>query len=295
MREKAPLDDLMLAMDVVDTLRRRQRLVKRELDTPAREEDLKARLRKIYQAQGIEVPDRVLAEGVAALSEDRFRYRPPADRLAVRLARIYVSRGRWGKWLLAALAVGILIWTLVYVFVIAPNAALPERLNQAYAETIALASTDRARQRVEQLHATATAALQADDTEATHEALSALDATSNLLRQEYRLRIVNQPGKRTGVWRIPDVNTQARNYYLIVEAIDPSGRQLRVPITSEETGETTAVTTWGLRVDERTFERIARDKQDDGIIQQDRFGQKPRGALEPVYELPTSGGGITQW
>ena len=37
--ERPPLDDLMLAMDVVDTLRRRERLVERELDelvVPAR-------------------------------------------------------------------------------------------------------------------------------------------------------------------------------------------------------------------------------------------------------------------
>jgi hypothetical protein len=64
---KQPLDEVMLAMDVVDTLRRRERLVQRELDVGGREEDLKGRLRKIYAAQGIDVPDRILEEGVAAL------------------------------------------------------------------------------------------------------------------------------------------------------------------------------------------------------------------------------------
>ena len=37
----------MLAMDVVDTLRRRQRLVEREMDKGGREQDLKQRLHKI--------------------------------------------------------------------------------------------------------------------------------------------------------------------------------------------------------------------------------------------------------
>ena len=41
-----PLDEVMLAMDVVDTLRRRERLVKTELDDLGREGDLKERLRE---------------------------------------------------------------------------------------------------------------------------------------------------------------------------------------------------------------------------------------------------------
>jgi len=98
-----PLDEVMLAMDVVDTLRRRQRLVQRELDAEGREQDLRQRLRKIYAAQGIEVPDHVLDEGVAALKEERFVYKPPAQSLGTRLARVYVSRGRWGKWVAGGL------------------------------------------------------------------------------------------------------------------------------------------------------------------------------------------------
>ncbi|NEV64058.1 DUF6384 family protein [Thiorhodococcus minor] len=292
---KAPLDDLMLAMDVVDTLRRRERLVKRELDVAGREEDLKARLRKIYHAQGIEVPDHVLEEGVAALREDRFVYKPPASSLSVKLARIYVSRGRWGKWLLGGLTALIAAWSINYFVFVAPDAALPERLTQAYGETIVIAKSDAARNRAEQLLASGQSAAQTGDTQAVRQALAALESMQTTLRQEYSLRILNRPGERTGVWRIPDINTQARNYYVIVEAVDPSGRVLSVPITNEETGKTESVTAWGLRVDKQIFDRIARDKQDDGIIERDRFGDKPRGALTPSYEMRTTGGAITQW
>ena len=65
-KEKAPLDELMLAMDVVDTLRHREDLIAREFNEEGRENDLIARLRQIYRDQGIEVPDNVLAEGVKA-------------------------------------------------------------------------------------------------------------------------------------------------------------------------------------------------------------------------------------
>ena len=78
----ATLDDLMLAMDVVDTLRHRERLVERELNEEVREEQLIDRLRTLYKSQGIDVPDSVIAEGVKALKENRFVYTPPEAELS---------------------------------------------------------------------------------------------------------------------------------------------------------------------------------------------------------------------
>src|SRR5690606_11364063 len=93
--ETAPLDDVMLAMDVVDTLRHNQDLVTRELSESDREKQLIDKLRDIYRQQGIEVSDRILKEGVAALSESRFVYTPPKTGLGTTLARFYVARKRW--------------------------------------------------------------------------------------------------------------------------------------------------------------------------------------------------------
>ena len=45
--EPRKLDDVMLAMDVVDTLRHRTRIVDMELNETAREEQLVARLKEI--------------------------------------------------------------------------------------------------------------------------------------------------------------------------------------------------------------------------------------------------------
>src|SRR5678816_685879 len=71
------LDELMIAMDVVDTLRHREDTVARELDEEGRETELIERLRKIYRDQGIDVPDKVLLDGVKALKDSRFVYTPP--------------------------------------------------------------------------------------------------------------------------------------------------------------------------------------------------------------------------
>jgi hypothetical protein len=285
----------MLAMDVVDTLRRRERIVRKELDEAGREEDLKERLRKIYQAQGIEVPDHVIEQGVKALKEERFTYKPPPQSLAVKLARLYISRGRWGKWVAGLAGAGVLAGGINYFAVVAPNAALPDKLAGLHAEVVELARTEDARGTADQFLAAGQTALRNADADAARAALADLADLRTTLGQEYTIRIVNRPGEQSGVWRVPDINTQARNHYIIVEAVDPAGRVLTVPIRNEETKKTERVAKWGLRVDERTFQSVARDKQDDGIIERDRFGAKARGAILPDYEMPTTGGAITRW
>jgi hypothetical protein len=292
---KQPLDDVMLAMDVVDTLRRRERIVKRELDEAGREEDLKERLKKIYAAQGIEVPDHVIAQGVAALKEERFTYKSPPESISTRLARLYISRGSWGKWLAGLGGAGVLAAAINYVTVVAPNAALPEKLAGIHTEVVALAKTDQARETAERYFNAGQAALRNEDRDSAREAIAQLEDVRATLDQEYTVRIVNRPGENTGVWRIPDMNTGARNFYIIVEAVDPAGKVLTVPIRNEETQKTERVKQWGLRVDESTFRAVAEDKRDDGIIERDRFGAKASGELVPRYEMKTTGGAITSW
>lgn len=291
------LDDVMMAMDVVDTLRHRSRLAERELDADDRDEELKRKLRKIYAAQGIEVPDHVLEEGVKALRDGRFSYQPPTAGLQVRLARIYVNRGRWGKWVLgasAALIIGVLSY---YFLVIAPSSRLPDQLQVTHQEARQAAKIDEARGRAQadELYAAAKTALEAGDKDKAGNLLASMQALKSRLQATYRLQIVVKPGVRTGVWRIPDANTQARNYYIVVEAIGPDGNLVEVPIQSEETGKTEFVSTWGLRVDEEVFNQIARDKQDDGIVQDREFGAKQSGYLEPDYRFSTTGAAITGW
>ena len=63
---RPPLDDVMLAMDVVDTIRHQELIVERELNSEERRKQLVARLKSLYAAQGLDVPEHVLAEGVAA-------------------------------------------------------------------------------------------------------------------------------------------------------------------------------------------------------------------------------------
>ena len=417
--EKIELNEIMLAMDVVDTLRHQQSLVDRELGTDDHDQALIAKVRKIYADQGLAVSDDVIASGVKALREERFTYTPPKKSFQLTLAHLYVHRGRWAKrgaLLLAALLVVYLVYQLAVVAPqkrsrqkaaqainlridqqqdqisvakerlarlnqslikakeaglhkasvastglfdqterdisaarekvqaleklgiktrvdgnqLAANGAtvtarlderkelisalnvhldnaektgkslaelkiLPEKLINQRDRVISEAQQNDARRQAETLYNDAMAALERGDVTAAQTGYNLLQQLYDQLVQEYELRIVSREGVRSGIWRVPEKNPNARNYYVIVEAVTADGKSLELPITSEEDGKTHTVKQWGLRVKESVFEQIKRDKMDNGIIDNNVFGLKKRGYLQPRYLIPTTGGAITQW
>lgn len=70
---------------------------------------------------------------------------------------------------------------------------------------------------------------------------------------------------------------------------------LSLPITSEEDRETRTVSRWGVRVSEQAFNAVRADKNDDGIVQRNKVGEKKSGALAIDYSLPVLGGNILRW
>lgn len=296
---KPPLDEIMLAMDVVDTLRHRERIVERALSAEERDQELVARLRDIYAGQGIEVSDAIIAQGVKDLRADRFVYTPPAPSFGRTLAKVYVARGHWFPPVGLAAAVVAVALIGYQVFVRGPElaaaAALPDDLEQIYTAVVDLAEAPEVDTRAESIRNGGRFALAGGDYDGARTAIGDLQSLFATLSLQYEVRVRSAPGELSGVWRIPDTNPNAQNYYLIVQAIGPDGNPLRVPITDEETGRTVRVERWGQRVDEATFQAVAADKQDDGIIQNPRLGEKRRGVLETEYRPGVLDGAITDW
>ena len=418
-KQKIDLDEVMLAMDVVDTLRHQQSLVERELASDERDEALVDKVKRIYASQGLEVTEEIIAEGVAALREDRFAYRPPPPKGSMWLAKLYVNRSRWAKRaavgaiLVAAI---FLIYRLAYVrpearrqmraaqdintqisqqqdqisvakqrmenlnqslsnakskaaqhsevaaqgllaeagqqlagaqtklqaldkLSVTPNldtdalsqkgnaikhrldqrkslvgevnasldkaeaaltglsqlTVLPQKLVSQRNNLLTETKEEAARRQAEKLYADALAALHRGDLEGALKGSAALQQLQEQVMREYEVRIVSRPGTPSGVWRQPPNRPGVRNYYLIVEAVTPKGERLSLPITSEEDGITKNVQQWGLRVNSAVFDRVRRDKMDDGIVQNNRLGVKERGYLNPQYLMSTTGGAITKW
>ena len=296
---EAPLEDLMVAMDVVDTVRHRDLIVDRELDGEARRGRLLERLREIYAAQGIEVSDAALEAGVDALEEERFSYTPTAGGFSATLARIYVRRGRWLRPLMLVLALGLTIWLAWFFMVELPErvrlGAIPAAMNRAHARIEAISQDADASARADDLLRRGRDAFADEKYKLAETAVGEIEKLQGELEATYIIRVVSRPGEASGVWRIPDVNEDARNFYLIVEAIDRRGNVVPVTVTSEENGRTSTVRKWGLRVSRELFESVAADKRDDGIIQAREIGEKTTGQWRPEYSVPTTGAAITEW
>ena len=298
--EPRKLDDVMLAMDVVDTLRHRVRIVDQELNEDAREVQLIARLKEIYGAQGIEVPDKILKDGVKALADQRFVYKPPPDSFSVKLAKLYVSRKRWfpaAATFTAAVAALIVGWQVFWAI---PQAnewkQMPAEISRLLAEGQALAVDPAVDAQLGNIAAEGQRAIANDDHGVARAQVALLKDMNGKLAQEYDLRIVARPNEDTGFWRQSKSNPNAMNYYIIVEPVAPGGRILKVPVTSIEDQKTETVSKWAQRVSKETFDRLGAEKAETGgIITDDILGHKARGELEPRFNEPTPGGAITDW
>jgi hypothetical protein len=301
------LDDLMLAMDVVDTIRHREDVLQRELNLGDSDDALIDRLKTIYREQGIEVSERVLREGVTSLKAKRFEYKAPPPGLLTGFFRLYIRRGRIGATLGAALlAVAVAVGG--YYFGIARPAAdraesarieLAETLPAALAAEVAAATAasqdPAANRRIGDLRAAGEQALRNADAAGAREAVASLKALTAELNRTYELRIVLREGVYTRVWRVPARNPQGRNNYIVVEAFAPNGQKLTLPIRSEEDGSVREVDIFAVRVPRSTYDAVGRDRDDDGIIQNAVIGEKPRGRLDVTYRMPAEGGFITAW
>jgi len=306
-RKPQTLDEVLVAMDVVDTLRHRDQIFLREIDKVGREDDLVERLNEIYAAQGMDVPEGTIREGVRAMAEKRFEHTPAKPGFLRRLAIIYITRERWWKPVAGAFAALAVVGGTYQVGVAMPRAAaeraivtdltqtLPAELDAAHAAVMQVATTDTGEARARALLLAGQNAIEDEDREAARAAVADLTALRREIASEYRVRVVNDPGDLSGFWREHDDIPGGQSFYLVVEAVDPLGNVVEVTVTDEETGETRRVERWGQRVSRTVFEGVAADKRDDAIIQDAVIGGKSPGALEATFSVSTPGGAVTVW
>lgn len=298
-QSEAPLEDIMVAMDVVDTLRHQQGIAERELDSGGRRERLLSRLREMYTAQGIEVPDHVLKEGIEALEQERFEYKRPEPSWRTKLARIWITRGRWGKPVGFLAVVGSLFSGFYVVNDVLPEremrAAIPKQLETSMQTIEQIAKNSDVIAQAKEQAALAQRAIDSEDFDEAKGVLSNMQSVVESLESEYTIRVVSRANENSGIWRVPPNNPRGRNYYLIVEAIDKRNKVVAVDVLNQENNKRERKKAWGLRVNETTFQKISADKRDDGIIQNNRVGQKALGYLTPTFNIGTTGATITEW
>lgn len=132
--------------------------------------------------------------------------------------------------------------------------------------------------RVDAMSNGVTRAIDKFDATGAQAALDALSAALTYAKTPLSLNIVDRTGVKSGAERNYRASS-GKSWFLIVEATDPSGQVVTVPVKSAETGVTANAKLFGVRVTQAEYERVKADKRADGHVD-DRFvGQKPASSL----------------
>ena len=264
--------------------------------------DREATIREI-QVMYEELGDLVDAETIEkALDEylsQRYAFTPAPRGLRRTLALLYIKRG-WvaTRVVLPAAAVATLVWggvALVEEQVqrmqereAAALVTLETDIDRLHDAVLALAAEDLVRERASGLAQQAQAQITARDADALRRTERGFRELHDLVAADFRIEVTG------GIWRQHDSNRNVRNHYLLVRALDADGREVAVPVRNEENGATRRVREWGERVPQEVYDRVAADKQDNGIIDDEEFGFKPRGFITAERRHPDVGQ-ITEW
>ncbi len=133
-------NDLFVAADIVDTLRNNDKLIDQELGADDRKKALRAKLREMYQAQGMDVSEKLIDEAISKMDADRFVFHPMPAGLNRSLASIYIQRGKYTKIFAAVICIFVAAFNLwragEYYYIEKPRAEAQRALELQLAEVL---------------------------------------------------------------------------------------------------------------------------------------------------------------
>lgn len=111
-----------------------------------------------------------------------------------------------------------------------------------------------------------------------------LDELLSYIKTSYTMRIVKRAGVRTGVWRKND-NTGATTWYIVVEAVSPTGSIRSMTIRDRILGTVKTVPYWGIQVPKSTYQDVENDIKSDGVLDNNIAGTKAAGHLSVDWKI----------
>lgn len=329
----ASMHDMLRIMDVASAMRRERETALSQLDLATAKQRLHERLLATAAAAGETVTPAEVDAAIEQYFAQQHRYQDPPRGWASFWAHAWVLRGPL-LLLAAMLAAGtLLLIALAGAFgggAGAPRPPTPsgspapgagatpgaqpvptaepraqllavwERVQRTAAALAKVAADDDARGRVQQLLTGAEVAYGSERLDELRAAEGRLRELGARLEEQYVVRVVSRPGEDTGVERRNAGRTSG--LYLIVEAVGTDGRKLSRLVRDGEDGAQRSVTRWGEQVPEAVWNRIAADKQADGVVDEAEFARKERGRHDETMVMKDGAGAplrrgrqITRW
>lgn len=305
-KPKLTLDEMTRVMDVARTLRKERSVAERELNRDETITLLRKKLREAADLAGDPVTDEQIETAIRHYFENLHEFEPPEPGFETAMAEVYVRRRQIAGWALALATAAMLTWGFWFSGML-PGARQTElRAQQTYSQVEEVAASIEALNASPEVVADTQAARAEASTYRDSGDLSALEQLrdqllqkATVLKQEYRLMVVSEG--QSGVDTYAS-DGQVSGHYLVVEAVDASGKVVPMRIRNAETGKYVNATRWAEQVPQEVYDRLKADKEADGIIDAREFAVKSRGETDTVVTMPGAGGRplergrqITQW
>ena len=306
-----PIEDLMRIMDVATALRKERETASQQLDLESTKENLRKRLLAAAEVVGDNVTEAEVDVAIEQYFSRLHAFEPPRWSFGVFLAHLYIRR----KWVLGV-GVPVLLTALVGTWLLFSASSpwssenrrnstvlqVAERVHHRRDTIYALTSDSDTLADVDSILAEATTHQKHGDAPALRKLAARLEAIESVLSEEYTVYLVAKGQTGTQRHFTDAAGRRLSGNYLIVEAKNSRGELVECPILNAETRQTLRVKRWAERVPEEVYERIRRDKEVDGILDEIVFSAKRRG--QPREEIIIKGsdgkpieraGQITQW
>jgi hypothetical protein len=132
------------------------------------------------------------------------------------------------------------------------------------------------------------------DVDAYSKTADRFKAFAGYILTPYQIQIVDRPGIQAGV-EITHNESGALAWYLVVEAVSPSGTVYPLEIKDRRSGKTRTVPVWAIRTTYDNFIRLKKDKKSDGVIDDNIAGSKPAGTMTINWKFETDGQTLNEW
>jgi hypothetical protein len=255
------------------------------------------------KVSGDPVTEAEIAAAVEQYYDRLHEFKEPPASFTKFLAHLWVLRGRLFKWLIGIVGAFALIFGLLAVRDAQQTAVRSNLFEQSVAAERAILAWDKAAPLKAALDAKlveARAALDRGDVDALNRIHGELASLQSEFAADFAVTIVSEPNQISVRERLFEDRTSG--FYAIVHARDSDGAAVPVKIHNREVDRVETLTQWGEQIPEEVFNRLAADKQADGVLDEREFAVKRPGTRELEIVLKGEdgqpikrGGQITSW
>lgn len=108
-------------------------------------------------------------------------------------------------------------------------------------------------------------------------------------------RIIDREGEKAGFRRMRENDPSSTQWFLVVEALDQSGKPVSMHVMDMDDEEIKKVEKWAIQVSEADFRKYSEQKRLTGKIADTVVGTAQNNETAPTWSVAATGGMITKW